>query len=507
MEVFGHNPPYMKLTVRSIAARFACVLAVVLLHLPIVLWEGSTPAIAQERWAQPLNVSQSIGTSLWPWLVADNSGAVHLFWVDDIGGEHEEGRPRGGNTIMYRRWKDDVWSEQRDILVSPAGDYAAAPVAAIDSLGNLHVVWSSNSGIYYSKADSRFAENPHSWRTASRLALRGPSDVYPAAIAIDHDDRIHVIIASPEGGYEVAHISSPDGGKSWSSPNSVSAEMPESSSQFLVSSTVVLQIDDSGKLHVAWAMYDQEGFGDTLLYSSSVDRGRTWSIPIEIGTKEEGDYSAEWPAMATIGSSDVYLIWVGKGSPPGRSYRFSLDGGKTWSETEPVMDGYRGGNRGLGMVVDSASALHLFSSARVGGDDTAVRHVVMRDAVWGPVTSVDPTYAGQHSVSAVAVAGNHLFVAWEEFVSGEIYLSEGLTDAPAIASVPYPDMPPTPYPSQDLKDLVAPTDLPIFSAQYVRSLSATEPNTQPSQAWSLLLITLPVAVLVTIVVVAQIRRR
>lgn len=499
-----------KVRVMPSATRVCCARLTTFASILMLLSLGGISCVQAQSdmaWSPPINISQSIGSSLWPWLISDESGALHLFWVDDVGGVHESGRPQSVNTIMYRFWRDGVWSEPRDVLVSPGGDYAAAPVAAIDRSGVLHVVWSSNNGIYYSNADSRFAANPHAWRTVVRLALRGPSDIYPAAIAVDPEDHIHVVVASPEGGYEVVHVSSIDGGETWSAPTSVSAVMDDLSNQVLASSTIVLKIDEVGKLHVAWAMYDQEGFGRAILYSSSTDAGQNWSAPLVLGTREVGDYSAEWPVMASVGSSEVYLVWVGQGSPPGRSYRFSSDGGATWSDVAPVMEGYRGGNRGLAMAVDSANALYLFSSARLGGDDTTVRNTIGRNGIWGSVTAIDPTFAGQHSVTAAVLGGNHLFVAWEEFVSGEIFLSESLVDAPAILTRQFPVRHPTPGPKPDIRASASSTPLPSATAIGLGSYSTTVPQPYSNHVTALILATVSAGVLVSVVLIARIGRR
>lgn len=456
-------------------------------------------------WTSPANISESSGSSLWPWLVADASGVVHLFWAEDVEGYFERSRPQAGNAIMYRRWRDGQWEEPRDVLVSPGDDYVSAPVAAIDSHGVLHIVWSCNQGIYYSNVDSRVAENPRAWIPLTRLALQGPSDIYPATIAVDQNDVIHVLYATRQAGSEVEHISSEDQGATWSRATAVSVAMPLLSDEVLVSGSLVLHIDSIGRLHAGWTMYDTRGFGQAVIYAQSSDKGETWSTPFVVDTKREDDYAASWLTVATTDPQYVHLVWVGRYSTPTRSYRFSADGGLNWDNVQPVMEGYRGSNRALSMAVDSAGVLHLFSSARSAGNDTTVRYTRWHNGTWSPVEAIDPVYGGQHAVTAVVVGGNHLFAAWEDLITGEIMLAEAWVDAPAMPFTSFPEQIP---PVEEVRYATATVTPEEVVVETVAAQPARDKQIERADVSQVMLLgVLPVIVIVAMTILISLRRR
>ena len=86
------------------------------------------PSAAQAQDAQDVpeitnitirNFSNTVESSVDPLLLADQTGAVHLFWSEDVGGRASLGGTTAGNTIMYSRWDGVTWSTPVDILLSP----------------------------------------------------------------------------------------------------------------------------------------------------------------------------------------------------------------------------------------------------------------------------------------------------------------------------------------------------------------------------------------------------
>jgi hypothetical protein len=259
---------------------------------------------------------------------------------------------------------------------------------------------------------------------------------------VDRDNILHIVYASSEEMAEILHIASNDGGVSWSDPVEISAGMESHRPlHTLVSGGVSLVVDQNNRLHVGWTMYGNQGYGQVIFYARSLDGGTTWNEPFLVDEKLDTDYEKDWIAISLTGPDTVHLAWVGRDRVPGRSYRFSADGGRTWSPIEDLMDGYRGENRTISMVTDISNTIHLFSSARTGGNDTLVRYLTWQKGEWGPVSPVDLETAGQHAVVADIVSGNRLVIAWEEFTTGEINFAETVLELPQLPGHPYTDRP------------------------------------------------------------------
>lgn len=99
------------------------------------------------NWSAPMNISNNLGYSRMPRLVVDGRGAVHLVWHDQvqISGEYD---------IYYaERGSDGVWFSPQNISNSPGE--SMFPQLVVDGHGIIHVVWSeSGTGIYYARRES-----------------------------------------------------------------------------------------------------------------------------------------------------------------------------------------------------------------------------------------------------------------------------------------------------------------------------------------------------------------
>ena len=116
---------------------------------------------------------------------------------------------------------------------------------AIDPFGNLHIVWDDNKAgnyeIYYKKSSDRGA----TWTASRRLTWASGDSAFPA-IAVDSSGQVHVVwYDGCVGNYEIFYKNSSDGGISWSKNQRLTwtpagSFFPE------------LAVDSSDNLHLVW---------------------------------------------------------------------------------------------------------------------------------------------------------------------------------------------------------------------------------------------------------------
>lgn len=450
----------------------------------VSLAQDGSPGVRD--WSQPINISQSPGDSADPTMVADNAGTVHLFWSERFEDESDHRGPRiHGNTLMYSHWRNGEWSAPNDVLVSPDEGEIWQPAAAVDKFGVLHIIWASAPGgrLYYSHAAVEQAPSARSWLAPTQLYSGLPTLALPGGVAVDSHGIVHVIATSRDLGQEVVHMSSADGGLSWSSPTSLSSVMPDLPGDSLVSGGVAMHIDAQDNLHVGWTMFNQDGFGVIIYYAQSSDGGVTWSPPFIVGEKAETDYEADWLNIATVGEDRIHLVWTGIGRPPGRVYRTSLDGGETWTPATPFMEGLVGETESPRMVVDSAGAVHLFTPARTVTTDTGVRYSYWTGQDWTTPTKIpgpppDPGAYPALRLTATVNLGNQIWVAWYDEPKGEVFVTNGESSAPVVAPVPFvvPPQNDDALAQEDLNRTSQPTPTIAISPVPARVLPETTPS-------------------------------
>jgi hypothetical protein len=121
-----------------------------------VVWNDNTPGNYEiyhkkstnrgDTWTATKRITWTSGTSWLPAIALDPSGDLHVVWQDFTPGKAE---------IYYKKSTDggDTWSTTQRITWTSDDSYR--PAMAVDSSGNLHVVWQDetpgNTEIYYKK--------------------------------------------------------------------------------------------------------------------------------------------------------------------------------------------------------------------------------------------------------------------------------------------------------------------------------------------------------------------
>jgi hypothetical protein len=187
-------------------------------------------------WEEDWFVTSNSGESVNPALAVDSADNPHLVWSDDTDGNYE---------IFYKKSKDRgvTWSSRKKL--TRTSTYSGYPDIAVDSLDNLHVVWSEdingNGDIFYKKGTDAGA----TWPLGRRLTNTAAGSEHPA-IAIDSSNHIHVVWSdATSGNMEIYYRKSTNGGATWTPSQRLT--WTSGGSYF-----PDLTIDSGGNLHVVW---------------------------------------------------------------------------------------------------------------------------------------------------------------------------------------------------------------------------------------------------------------
>ncbi len=462
----------------------------VLLALALSALSGVAHAQAQAAsiaWGAPLNLSNSLTSSGRPAIVADGYGNVHVFWSEEIGGAPVMGRPKAlihtGNTIVYSRWDGVSWTQPTDILFVPGDIIADYAAVTVDKNNRLHVVWSGYSSFYYSTALPEEAHSAQAWSKPSLVATGNAQTQWESDIITDAEGGIHIVYATKGESPGVYHVQSVDSGVTWSSPARLSLPLDDLEIAF---SNIRLNLDGVGRLHAVWQTNQQEGFGQGIYYARSTNGGADWEPPIKVAYRDLNEYGVSFPSIASIGSSELHMVYIDGAWHTGRYHRISRDGGATWSEPQHIFADFEGVNGYPLLLVDGSNRLHMVITWRTKTQIGGTYHAVWLGSEWSPMTvavpEADDTGPGAHWTAATVRLGNELQVLWNTNFTdraGEIWhvggVIPGVGQLPALA-VPQretPRLPGTP----------APTAMPVLRPP--AQALPEKPPSQPGPAFDL----------------------
>ena len=144
-------------------------------------------------WSDPLLLSSQDWSSLFPVMVSDTMGQLHVFWREKTGSPEWQNIP--DTTIYYRRWDGSTWLRPIDVFVAPSpGGVVRILSAAVDHRGRLHVIWSGAQrfieDLYHSWAWVQEPIDARSWTTT--LIDNGRNLTY-ADLTIDSNANLHLV--------------------------------------------------------------------------------------------------------------------------------------------------------------------------------------------------------------------------------------------------------------------------------------------------------------------------
>jgi hypothetical protein len=418
---------------------------------------GRAASVAQAQttertWSDPVNISNTTGSSWFPDLAGDSRGNVHVIWCESS--ELEEGGHK--EQVFYSMWNGESWSDSNDI-VPPSPDIIRNAIA-VDRRDTLHMlfggsVYGRNYTLYYHRAYVEGAWSAAAW-SAPHLVNQG--DSYMGDVAVDSQGTIHVIYDDTiryEEDTELAvadifYRRLVDGEQTWSPPVNLFA------SRFTGSSRPQMEIDSGDTIHVTWDEgWDRlTGSGDPSYgaYTFSSDGGRTWFPPIVV---THPDSTVAQLTVGSDGRGGVMLVWRAV-SQNEIFYQWSTDGGHSWGAPSTIPEIFSRPWTNpfdmYDMAADSAGHIHLVVVGRRVQDNYAplgVYHLEWDGTAWSGAERIYGEMGFPEYPKIAVSQGNQLHVTWfvRESQWGDpdagphqVWYSSGQSTAPHQVVTPLP---------------------------------------------------------------------
>lgn len=447
---------------RTIAGGIIFLIFLFLLARP----QPSAGQTMDKDWSNPYRLSSSDAASSQPYILSDQFGLVHIFWVETSVADDRA-------TIFYTNFNGTVWASPVDIYAAPSGLPILYMSPTIDAKGFLHLGWSEGESgpVYYTTAPAYNALSVRNWERPVRLDI--PTALFE--IQVDSADVLHVLYARPSSaGSGLFYKRSDDTGITWSDERRLDPDAPAN----LIPNVIQFDMDADESLHATWTYIDLNiavgAAGTWLRYARSIDNGRSWSFPVTIDESDESpeELRMAYPGM-TVKDGTITIVWAGDEGVH-REFTFSTDGGQTWGQTKQIFGELMGQARGDGLAVDSLGRTHFIGNIRW---PTGLYHSYWDGSKWSPtslvylirVNSGDDVgdRISAHDIRLAVRAGYQLVAAFSD-APGEprrgLYVMQyTLEDAPPLPIQPIPTATPTPTPAPTVTPVPptpSPTPLP-----------------------------------------------
>jgi hypothetical protein len=484
--------------------RIGIVVSIIL--LVSIFWIAPAQAQGQENgWSEPYRLSSADGKASEGYLVADQYGYVHCFWIETL---FDGGR----NLIKYSRFDGTTWTKPNDIHVTDRGIRNLS--TSIDRQGILHVAWAEGliGPAYYTSAPATDAFSAQSW--AKPVQINVPArTVYLRA---DSKGVLHMLYIDQTDTAGVYYVRSEDRGQTWSErvwldPDILPGHIPDSLS---------FELDSHDGLHAVWMYGTREpnATPDWVRYIHSLDGGHTWSEPFLIDKFDEQtnhSLATAGPVM-TVQDQTVHVIWAA-GSLPYRNHRYSTDAGLTWTEPTQIF-GELHGQAFDGLAVDGAGRVHFFGQIRY---PMGIYHAYWDQNHWSRVELVylvapDGDVVGDrvhaHYTLPVIRDGNQLILTFTDGPTDPnrrlFVMYRTMDDISPFATVPTPVPMATPVP-MSTPTAMQPTPMAEWTptAPSLDSLTAQPLNRVPAPDRAIQLALVPTLLILVGTLIFQLHRR
>ncbi len=279
---------------------------------------------------QTVSVATSVGAA--PMFAVSESGTQAMAWIS---------APEGGSDgRLYVSVGGAAPSELRDSLgpIEPHGESPPKIAYASDgSLDALYVVGKVSPGKRFPLGALRFARSPDGGRSWEKPVTVTDDSTFGShnfhALHIARDGTIYAAWLDGRSGKSHAFATrSEDGGKTWA-PNH-----PISMGEACPCCRTALASAPGGVVYAAWRTVLPGNIREIVVARSS-DRGATWSEPVRV-QNDQWQVDAcphAGPALAVDSRQRLHVTWwSGKESAAGVFYARSDDGGKSFTHVTPL---------------------------------------------------------------------------------------------------------------------------------------------------------------------------
>lgn len=183
-------------------------------------WNGAS-------WSTPQHIGD---ISVWPRLAVDNSGIVHVAWV-------ERGQYGGSSSVYYRKKDGSSWSLRTKISSTLQ---ASRLSLTTNSEGDIYAAWQTAGDIFYAY------NSGSNWFGPSNITNTSNYSDEPN-LTFDSNDNLHLVWKKGNGNFDIYHQMW--NGTVWSpSPTNISHSSRGAAGP-------IIAVDSGGNLHVIWSDY------------------------------------------------------------------------------------------------------------------------------------------------------------------------------------------------------------------------------------------------------------
>jgi hypothetical protein len=355
-----------------------------------VAWEQVSPAQlffsrstdGGRTFSNPINVSGNQGgLSGFMTLTVDISGNIYLAWA---------GPYSGVDAIFFSQSKDGGATFSTPVNVSLQTILFGPLQMAVDSSGNIYLVWAAFRDVYFARSSDGGA-------TFSTLHFGNTSEsnAYPQ-MALDSRGNINIVYATVKPAF-VFFERSNNGGATFSqtllASNSIDLEI------CCEPTAPQIAIDSSDNVSVVWFSNSSSRSAIDVFFTRSSDGGATFNATQNISNT--GTVVAAAAGIAVDAAGDVNLIWVMGGYPNfDIFFSRSRDGGTTFSLPENLSNnGLAGSQPQQQLAVDSrgninaASGGFFIRGVFLSSLSLQPSNVIGGNPSTGKITLSGPTYA------------------------------------------------------------------------------------------------------------------
>lgn len=292
------------------------------------------------EWSLPTNLSGSGATSD-PRMVVDSNGLFHIVWKDDVDGfVYVQGNSLVWNEPEIVELPFGTRVYYPDLNDTEPTPYFV-PTLVADQSGNIHAFWIDNeNGLYYSSVPAASFGTFSAWRTRQILA----QSALQFDVSLDSSGTFHLTYVrlqntdeAPSGVY---YRQSVNNGEAFSSAVSLyeSRYFHAITADQVNIDLLTTNNDDATQVFVVW---DNRLLGQVLA-ARSMDGGLSWDPSFQVDSRElEDTAEAVNPGHISIGAreNDIVLLWEAghDGEICAHYYISSSDMGDNWQPREKLL--------------------------------------------------------------------------------------------------------------------------------------------------------------------------
>lgn len=356
----------------------------------------------QVAFSPALNVSNDAGNSQVPQIAVDGRGNINVVWRDNS---------PGNSSVFFSRSSDGgaTFSAPVNLSNNPGGS-ALFPQIAVDSSGNIYVVWfDSNSG-----SPSIFFRRSTDDGTTFSPSFSGPAVRWPIFLGVDRSSGIYLLWAANDssGVPQVVFSRSNDGGATFSNLTISNSATGVNTSSVGSSTPGYLALDSNGNINVVWTESASPQGPNLILFSRSTDNGASFSVPARVTGSAGTLFGVN--ALDVDGSGNIHVLWTASNAGVENTFLSrSSDGGTTFA-AENFQSGPSDSFPFGAMAVDSQGGINVVWNS--GGQNPVLHFARSADegATFTTQTLEGDNFANPGPASVVTDAGGDIDIVWTQ---------------------------------------------------------------------------------------------